>query len=289
MADKFVNILPLVLAHEGGYVNHPQDPGGATNKGVTQRVYDEYRRNRGLEPRSVRSITTTEVRNIYRFQYWDMINGDRLPAGIDYAVFDYCVNSGANRAAKDIQREVGAKVDGQIGEETIRKIREAADRDEVGLIASYCGRRMRFLRSLKTWGTFGRGWTRRVNGDFDGVQEGDKGVIDYATQMAQNDLEFPIAKQELPKAIGQKAGEEAGKGTEEQVAVLKTKPGLGALISGSGLSGQTVMTTAEQVKPNIDDTPVGRVAAVIFGLMMLAGALLLLYEWYKKMKEKGLL
>ena len=285
--STFENCLPLVLAHEGGYVNHPADPGGATNKGVTQRVYDNYRRNKGLQTRSVRNITRAEVADIYRFQYWDMVNADRLPAGVNYAVFDYGVNSGPNRAAKDLQRTVGAKVDGQIGEETIRKVCEAADRDEVGLINRYCQRRMRFLRGLRTWGTFGRGWSRRVVGDFDGVQEGDHGVIDYATKMAQDDMAFPIPRRELPTAIGQKEGEVAGKGEEGDVAVTKTKPGIGAVISAAGVSGQSVIATAQQVQPHIGETFVGRAALVLFMVMMLVGGLLLAHSFYTRLKEKG--
>lgn len=288
-ATRFNEVLPLVLAHEGGYVNHPQDPGGATNKGVTQRVYDDYRRNRGLETRSVRSITHAEVRDIYRRQYWDMVVADELPAGLDYATFDYAVNSGANRAVKDLQRTVGARVDGQVGEETIRKCREAANANEVDLIARYCDRRMSFLRRLRHWGTFGRGWTRRVIGDFDGVQEGDKGVIDYATAMALKDLQYPIPRSALPTAIGLREGEEAGKATEDNVAITKTPEGVGAASSAAGATGQTVLNAAQQVQPQIGDTIIGQIAFVVFLIMMLLGGALLAWSFYKKAKEKGFL
>jgi len=289
MTDRFTGCLPLVLAHEGGYVNHPKDPGGATNKGVTQKVYDNYRRNRGVEPRSVREITRAEIRDIYRFQYWDMVNADRLPPGLDYAVFDYAVNSGPNRAAKDLQRVLRLnQVDGQIGEGTIRAACDAANADEEQLIADYCNRRMRFLRSLRTWGTFGKGWKRRVEGDMDGAQiTGDKGVIDYATAMARQDLSFPLPKAELPTAIGDKEGEESGKGEEGSVAVAKTKPGIGAIVGAAGVSGQTVIATAQQVQPHIGETFLGRAALVLFMVMMLVGGLLLAYTFYQRLKEKG--
>ena len=289
MSQNFSNVLPLVLAHEGGYVNHPKDPGGATNKGVTQKVYDDYRRNRGLEPRSVRSITRAEIHDIYKFQYWDMVNADRLPAGLDYAVFDYAVNSGPNRAAKELQRLLRLnQVDGQIGEGTLRAVNDAANEDEVKLIADYCNRRMSFLRRLKTYSTFGRGWKRRVMGDMDGAQiTGDMGVIDYATKMAQDDLTFPLRKAQLPTPIGAKEGEEAGKGTEASVAVTRTKPGVGAIIGAAGVSGQSVIATAQQVQPHIGDTFVGRAALILFMLMMLAGGLLLAHSFYQRLKEKG--
>jgi len=294
MAQAFTNVLPLVLAHEGGYVNHPKDPGGATNTGVTQAVYDAYRDNRGVERRSVKQITRAEIQDIYKRQYWDMVNGDELPAGLDYAVFDYGVNSGPNRAAKDLQRLLKAQidpalgVDGQIGEATLRAARRAADLDEVKLIADYCNRRMRFLRGLRTYGTFGRGWKRRVIGDLDGAQiTGDMGVIDYATKMAQDDLSFPIPKAQLPSAIGSKEGEEAGKGTEGSVAVSRTKPGIGAIVGGAGVTGQTVISAAQQVQPHIGDTLIGKAAFVLFLLMMLAGGLLLGYTFYTRMREQG--
>lgn len=294
MAQNFSNVLPLVLAHEGGYVNHPEDPGGATMKGVIQSVYDAYRDNRGAVRRSVREITRAELQDIYKRQYWDMVNADDLPAGLDYAVFDYAVNSGPNRAAKDLQRVLKAsvdpllKIDGQIGEGTKRAANRAADLDEVKLIEDYCNKRMRFLRSLRTWSTFGRGWKRRVEGDIDGAQiTGDMGVIDYATKMAQDDLQFPIPKTQLPTAIGEKDGEEAGKGEEASVAVTRTKPGIGAIVGATGVTGQTVIGAAQQVQPHIGDTFIGKMAFVLFLLMVLAGGLLLGYTFYQRMKDKG--
>lgn len=160
MRENISIALRHVLQHEGGYVNHPKDPGGATNMGVTQRVYDAYREREGQPKRSVRAITAEEVADIYKRQYWDAIRGDDLPSGLDYALFDYAVNSGPRRAAQDIQRELGVAVDGIIGQVTLAGI---AREDVYGLIERLCARRMRFLRGLKHWKTFGNGWTRRVN------------------------------------------------------------------------------------------------------------------------------
>src|SRR6187401_363537 len=120
MASKnFNKALQLVLAHEGGYVNHPKDPGGPTNKGITQRVYDMYRKDKGLNTRSVKNIDKAEISDIYKTRYWDMIKGDRLPDGIDYVVFDGAVNSGPGQSVKWLQRALGdnyaGKVDGQLG------------------------------------------------------------------------------------------------------------------------------------------------------------------------------
>ena len=106
--DRFERAFALLAVHEGGYSNHPDDPGGATNRGVTQRTYDSYRARHGLERRDVRQITDGEVAEIYRGQYWDAIRGDDLPAGVAYCVFDAAVNSGPGRALRWLQAEIGA-------------------------------------------------------------------------------------------------------------------------------------------------------------------------------------
>jgi len=159
MKQNFPEALARVLVHEGGYVNHPKDPGGATNKGITHRVYDAWRRAQGLAPRDVREITDDEVAAIYRAQYWAAIRGDDLPAGLDYAVFDFAVNSGPSRAAKFLQHILGVSEDGHIGEITLAAIR---GKSVPQLILALCEARLAWLKRLKTWPTFGRGWERRV-------------------------------------------------------------------------------------------------------------------------------
>jgi len=157
MNSNFEEALKLVLVHEGGFVNHPRDPGGATNRGVTQAVYDAYRKTRGRPVQSVKFITDDEVRAIYKFQYWDRVQGDFLPRGLDYAVFDFAVNSGVGRASKYLQAVLGVAQDGVIGAKTL-----AAISDPIRTINALCDRRISFLRNLGTFAVFGRGWTRRV-------------------------------------------------------------------------------------------------------------------------------
>lgn len=156
---NFDKALAYVLEHEGGWVHHKLDPGGETNRGVTQAVYDAYRKVRGRGQQSVKFITEAEIHAIYKFQYWDKIRGDFLPAGLDYAVFDFAVNSGVSRAAKYLQAVLGVAQDGQIGAMTL-----GAVKSPVGTINALCDRRMGFLRNLRTFLTFGKGWTRRVQG-----------------------------------------------------------------------------------------------------------------------------
>jgi len=160
MNTNFAPSLALVLVHEAGYVNDPQDPGGATNKGVTQTVYDDWRTSHGLVRQSVRLIDPPEVEALYRKRYWDFIKGDQLPVGIDYCVFDFAVNSGVNRASRYLQRAAGVAEDGQIGPATIAAV-NATDSEK--LIGDVCTARLKFLAQLPTFGHFGKGWTTRVN------------------------------------------------------------------------------------------------------------------------------
>lgn len=161
MKETYDKALYEVLRHEGGYVNHPKDPGGATNKGVTQNTYNSWRRSRGLSARSVRLITDGEVASIYRQNYWNVVRGDELPFGLDFAVFDFGVNSGPSRAVRYLQALVGAAQDGRMGPLTLAAVARYPDTEQ--LINRYMDRRLAFLRSLGTWPTFGKGWTRRVS------------------------------------------------------------------------------------------------------------------------------
>lgn len=159
--SRFADSLKHVLVHEGGYVNHPRDPGGATMKGVTQATYDGWRERQGQSKRSVRNITDEEIAAIYRRDYWDKVKGDDLPAGVDFAVFDFAVNSGVSRASRYLQAVVGVPQDGVIGPATLAAVR---DKRPAAIINELCDKRMAYLRSLtKLWPTFGKGWTRRVS------------------------------------------------------------------------------------------------------------------------------
>jgi len=201
-AANYKPSLSLVLAHEGGFVHHKLDPGGATNKGVTQKVYDSYRAVKGLKSQTVRLISNIEVEEIYRTNYWRLVRGDNLPAGVDYCVFDFAVNSGVSRSVRYLQRVVGVNDDAIIGDMTLEAVYNMARKNEEGLIATLCANRLIFLKSLNTFPTFGKGWTRRVIGLQAGVQREDSGVIDYAIKMARAD---PIYS--MPAAVGSLIGE----------------------------------------------------------------------------------
>jgi lysozyme family protein len=157
-ASSYDASLRALLAHEGGYSNHPDDPGGPTNFGITIFDYRKY-----VKPDAgaadVKVMTLEEARSIYRAKYWDALRADDLPAGVDYAVFDYGVNSGIARAAKVLQRLVGVTGDGVIGPRTLAA---AGAHEPNAIVTALCDERLKFLQSLHTWPVFGKGWGRRV-------------------------------------------------------------------------------------------------------------------------------
>src|SRR5689334_2968053 len=158
MKQSFEPSLQRLLAHEGGYSNHPDDPGGPTNFGITIFDYRKYvKADAGAE--DVRAMTLDAAKAIYCAKYWDALRCDDLPAGLDYAVFDYGVNSGVSRAAKVLQRLLGVPADGIIGPVTLAAARDC---DCQRAVAALCEERLGFLRALRTWPVFGKGWGRRV-------------------------------------------------------------------------------------------------------------------------------
>jgi len=158
MKENFDEALKAILHHEGGFVNHPKDPGGMTNLGVTKRVWEEWVGHE-VDEKAMRALTPEIVGPMYKSKYWDKIKGDDLPTGVDYIVFDAAINSGPGRAAKWLQTAVGAVPDGAIGPGTLAKV-EAME--PAAIIEKYQATRLAFLQSLPTWDTFGKGWGRRV-------------------------------------------------------------------------------------------------------------------------------
>ncbi|HEY7821399.1 MAG TPA: glycosyl hydrolase 108 family protein, partial [Acidimicrobiia bacterium] len=115
---NFPKCLAVTLTHEGGYVNHPRDPGGATNLGVTHKTLAAHL-GRPVSKQDVRNLTQGDVEPIYRRGYWLPVKGENLPHGVDLAVFDFGVNSGPSRSAKYLQGVVGVAKDGKIGPKTL--------------------------------------------------------------------------------------------------------------------------------------------------------------------------
>ena len=160
MQSNFETCLKLLLEHEGGYVHHEKDPGGRTNHGVTQRVWEEWVGHE-VDEKQMRALTHETVAPLYKRKYWDACRADDLVSGVDYCVFDVAVNSGPGRAIKFLQSCVGVTADGGFGPATMAAVKKAEE-DPARLIEMYCAKRLEFLQSLKTFETFGKGWSRRV-------------------------------------------------------------------------------------------------------------------------------
>lgn len=262
--NEFERSLKKVLVHEGGYVNHPKDPGGATNQGVTQRVYDDFRRQMKLAPRSVKELTAAERDAIYRQRYWNLIKGDYLPPGVSYVVFDGAVNSGVSQSVKWLQRALGIKADGLLGPGTLTAVQGVNDHD--ALIARIIERRMKFLQALKTWKTFGKGWTRRVDGVL---------AVGQAWAMGSVGPEVEYAP-----------GGEAKARVEDAKKAPSTAPGDTA--TGAGSIGAVIAQAQEQLTPFVNIGFVAKAAAVltISGVVVAIGGII--YRTWANRKAKAI-
>jgi lysozyme family protein len=159
MADANWNsCLAFVLAAEGGYVDDPQDPGGATNLGITLDELSQWRHT-AVTKADVQELTRDEAAAIYRTSYWNATRCSDLPSGVELMVFDAAVNNGTGRAAKFLQAAVGATPDGSIGPITLAAVAAA---DAMALITALASERSAFYHTLSTFDHFGAGWISRV-------------------------------------------------------------------------------------------------------------------------------
>lgn len=162
MNGNFERCLEKLLQHESGFVNDSRDNGGMTNLGVTIRVWEEWVGHH-VNEKQMRALTPADVAPLYKRKYWDACRADELISGIDYAVFDFAVNSGVGRATKNLQTCVGLLPDGGLGPVTVATVSKYTGDKAKELIEKYCDSRLQFLNTLKTWPVFGKGWERRVN------------------------------------------------------------------------------------------------------------------------------
>lgn len=178
MERNFPEALAHTLKHEGGWANNPNDPGGATMKGVTHKTYAHYL-GRDVTHDELRAISDEHLADIYRKRYWNACHCDELPDGLDLAVFDTAVNTGPAQAVRLLQRLVGAPADGAIGPKTIAAVNDYIVQHGLhALIEAYTEVRQRFYRQLPTYVHFGEGWRKRA---------------ENVAQVAKSLSEFPSA------------------------------------------------------------------------------------------------
>jgi lysozyme family protein len=200
MDQNFDICLKWLKEHEGGVSNMKNDRGGLTNIGVTHADYDHYRRFKGLPLRAVTQITTDEMIDLYRTFYWKTLQCGLLPSGIDNVVFDMGVNNGVVGAAKAAQRVAnkltgrGLAVDGHLGPQSTDVI---DDCPEVAFIDAFCDERLRVDAGFFNWGTFGRAWTNRVNGNTKlgiiGVRNESKSLISVSIKAMKPPMPVQVA------------------------------------------------------------------------------------------------
>ena len=121
MKENFDKAMQHVLKEEGGFVNHPADPGGMTNLGVTARVWEEWV-GHPVDEKQMKALVAADVVPLYQRKYWNATRCNDLPAGIDLCVFDTAVNSGPGRAVKLLQGCIGVATDGAIGNNTLSAV-----------------------------------------------------------------------------------------------------------------------------------------------------------------------
>lgn len=266
-SSNFQACLRFTLKYEGGYVDHPADPGGATNLGITIAVLSAWR-GRTVTKAEVKALKVDEAGAIYRARYWDKVEASKLPPGVDLAVFDYAVNSGPARAAKALQRVVGVAADGVVGMDTIQAVASRKPRD---VIAALCDERLRFVKSLKTWATFGKGWSNRIGA-----------VKSAALRMAAN--EAPADTASTPAPTKAKASDKSA--AKDPANVAATAGGIASSVPATVEAIKQAQEAAEAGK-GVWDVAASVGPWVMLALLGAAFAAYIIWERRKRAKEEG--
>lgn len=270
---KFEDALTVTLREEGGLSDNPKDPGGRTMKGVTQKTYDAYRSNHGLVSRDVVLISDAELADIYRNDYWNKVAGDKLPVGLGLAVFDFAVNSGPGRAVDELQALLSITADGILGNQTLDAVLKTESAE--ALIEDYSTARLKFLKSLKNWKTFGAGWEARVSRvETDAVH-----LLLAATEPETH----PVAALEpLRQGIDANyVAEKQPKAYPEGIALHKTHNGLITILGSLAGAAPIASGAADQIKPYVGHDLVGQIATVAVILLTVVGSAFAIYNLAK--------
>lgn len=269
--SDFDRCLTKLLVFEGGFVNHPKDPGRATMKGVTQAVYDTYRKSVGAGRQSVRCISDDEVRAIYRNRYWNLIKGDSLPPGVSFVLFDGAANSGPAQSVKWLQRALRLdKVDGLIGPQTLAAV--AAVNDHDALIERILQLRTAFLKALKTWSTFGAGWTNRL-----------RQVLALGQAWARGSVG--------PEVTYDAAG--AAKAIDADAKAAPSAALADAVTGGGAIGGTAVVGALQTAQTQLAPLAAGSstISAIVAGIVVVSAALTIggaLYGWWARRRRAEL-
>lgn len=257
MQASYPTAIKCVLAHEGGYTNDPRDPGGPTNWGIT--IYDArlyWKPN--ATAADVKAMPLKVAQDIYEKRYWDNQRCDELPPGLDYSLFDYGVNSGVGRSGKVLRRLLGMPTN--TSTITAEVIAEVKKRDAKVLIVALNDERLRFLQSLRTWPTFGRGWGRRV-----------AEVKALSLRMAAGAV--PAANDNLTHATPTNDNEVMAKGAHKQPPIAGTIAGGGAAGGGAVVVPQTGMLDWIMAHPG---------ASIAIGVAVVGGTIFAAEMWMKR-------
>jgi len=255
-ADCYAESIRRLLKSEGGYVNHPSDPGGPTNFGITLGDYRKYVKA-DASAADIRAMEIDEAKAIYRAKYWGAMRGDELPAGVDYCVFDYAVNSGTGRAPKVLQRVLGIPVTGRMDGATVTAAR---GREARALVQAICDERMRFLQALKTWPVFGKGWSRRVGE----VRAAALAMADKAAGRA------PI-RQDAPATCA------PGKGVVPVNDAARKGTAGGAIATGGAAAQQSAASGADWIA----------IALIVVSALAIAAAAWAFWRWRQKRQQEA--
>lgn len=147
----FDQVFDKLINHEGGYVFNPHDPGGETKFGISKRSYPHL---------DIHSLTLADAKTIYKRDFWDRAQCDKLHPDLAFELFDGAVNSGIGQSIRWLQRAVGVADDGVVGPLTLASINR--ENDTSAIRARYSGHRLDFMTRLSTWDVFGKGWARRI-------------------------------------------------------------------------------------------------------------------------------
>ena len=147
----FDQVFDKLINHEGGYIFNPHDPGGETKFGISKRSYPHL---------DIHSLTLADAKTIYRRDFWDRAQCDKLHPDLAFDLFDGAVNSGIGQSIRWLQRAIGVADDGVVGPLTLASINR--ENDTSAIRARYNGHRLDFMTRLSTWDVFGKGWARRI-------------------------------------------------------------------------------------------------------------------------------